>query len=111
MCYFYAFEPDREGIRHMTLHRSDVEDIAHLARIQITEEERDRYARDLNDILGLVEQMGAIDTASISPMAHPLHMAQRLRPDEAVEPNRRELFQGVAPATADGLYLVPRVVE
>jgi aspartyl-tRNA(Asn)/glutamyl-tRNA(Gln) amidotransferase subunit C len=111
MWYFSGFEYDSEGIRPMALQRSDVEDIAHLARIQITEEERDRYLRDLNDILGLVEQMGAVDTAGISPMAHPLHMAQRLRRDEAVEPNQRELFQGVAPSTEDGLYLVPRVVE
>lgn len=95
----------------MPLDRTDVEKIAHLARIQVSNDEKDRYVQDLNNILGLVEQMNAVDTGDISPMAHPLHMVQRLRTDESSEPNQRELFQGVAPATEDGLYLVPRVIE
>ena len=95
----------------MPLDRTDVEKIAHLARIQVSNDETDRYVQDLNNILGLVEQMNAVDTRDISPMAHPLHMVQRLRTDEPSEPNQRELFQGVAPATEDGLYLVPRVIE
>lgn len=95
----------------MPLDRTDVEKIAHLARIQVSNDEKDRYVQDLNNILGLVEQMNAVDTGDISPMAHPLHMVQRLRTDEPSEPNQRELFQGVAPATEDGLYLVPRVIE
>lgn len=95
----------------MPLDRTDVEKIAHLARIQVSNDETDRYVQDLNNILGLVEQMNAVDTGDISPMAHPLHMVQRLRTDESSEPNQRELFQGVAPATEDGLYLVPRVIE
>jgi aspartyl-tRNA(Asn)/glutamyl-tRNA(Gln) amidotransferase subunit C len=95
----------------MALDRSDVDNIAHLARIRVSPEEKDRYAQDLNDILALVERMNAVDTSGISPMAHPLRMAQRLRPDAVSEPDRRELFQGVAPATEDGLYLVPKVIE
>ena len=95
----------------MSLDRSDVEKIAHLARLAISEEEKDRYAASLSDILSLVEQMNAVDTEGVTPMAHPLHMVQRLRPDEPTEPNQRELFQQIAPATEDGLYLVPRVVE
>jgi aspartyl-tRNA(Asn)/glutamyl-tRNA(Gln) amidotransferase subunit C len=95
----------------MSLDRSDVEKIAHLARIQISEEEEAPLAQDLNAILALVDQMNAVDTDSIEPMAHPLHMVQRLRRDDPTEPNRRELFQGVAPATEDGLYLVPKVID
>ena len=95
----------------MSLDRSDVDKIAHLARIRISDEEKDRYVQDLNNILDLVERMNAVDTDGIDPMAHPLHMVQRLRRDEPVEPNRRELFQGVAPATEGGLYLVPKVIE
>ena len=95
----------------MSLDRSDVEKIAHLARLAISEDEKDRYAADLSNILSLVEQMNAADTGGVSPMAHPLHMVQRLRDDEPAEPNQRELFQQIAPATEDGLYLVPRVVE
>ena len=95
----------------MSLDRSDVEKIAHLARLAISEDEKDRYASDLSNILSLVEQMNAVDTEGGSPMAHPLHMVQRLREDEPIEPNQRERFQQIAPATEDGLYMVPRVVE
>ena len=61
--------------------------------------------------LQLVEQMNAVDTTGVIPMAHPLHMAQRLRPDEVSEIDEREHFQSIAPATEKGLYLVPRVIE
>jgi aspartyl-tRNA(Asn)/glutamyl-tRNA(Gln) amidotransferase subunit C len=95
----------------MSLDRSDVEKIAHLASLAVSEEEKDRYAQDLSNILRLVEEMNAVDTAGVTPMAHPLHMVQRLRPDAPTEPDQRELFQRLAPATADGLYLVPKVIE
>jgi aspartyl-tRNA(Asn)/glutamyl-tRNA(Gln) amidotransferase subunit C len=66
-------------------------------------------------MLGLIDQMRAVDTAGIEPMAHPLeaHLpaGQRLRPDQVAETDRHELYQSVAPATQDGLYLVPKVIE
>ncbi|MGA7979574.1 MAG: Asp-tRNA(Asn)/Glu-tRNA(Gln) amidotransferase subunit GatC [Chromatiaceae bacterium] len=95
----------------MPLDRSDVEKIAHLARLAISDQEKDRYAQELSSILALVEQMNAVDTGDVSPMAHPLHVVQRLRPDEPTETDQRELFQRIAPATENGLYLVPRVVD
>ncbi|MGD2082004.1 MAG: Asp-tRNA(Asn)/Glu-tRNA(Gln) amidotransferase subunit GatC [Chromatiales bacterium] len=95
----------------MSLERGDVERIAHLARLAVSEAELDGVARDLSDILGLVDQLSAVDTRSVAPMAHPLHMAQRLRPDEVTEEDGREKFQAVAPATEGGLYLVPKVIE
>ncbi|MCU0833711.1 MAG: Asp-tRNA(Asn)/Glu-tRNA(Gln) amidotransferase subunit GatC [Chromatiaceae bacterium] len=95
----------------MSLDRADVEKIAHLARLALSESETERYALDLSNILGLVEAMGAVDTAGVTPMAHPLHMAQRLRADEPTEPDQRALFQSIAPLTEEGLYLVPRVIE
>lgn len=95
----------------MSLDRTDVEKIAHLARLAIAEEERDSYAADLSRILDLVAQMEAVDTDAVSPMAHPLRMTQRLRPDVPSEPDQRALFQGIAPVTEDGLYLVPKVIE
>jgi aspartyl-tRNA(Asn)/glutamyl-tRNA(Gln) amidotransferase subunit C len=55
--------------------------------------------------------MGAVDTAGVVPMAHPLHMVQRLRPDVPTEADQRARFQGIAPQTEDGLYLVPKVIE
>lgn len=95
----------------MSLERKEVEKIAHLARLAVEPDQLDRVAGDLSRILALVEQMGAVDTSDVTPMAHPLHMAQRLRGDEVTETDQRERFQALAPASEAGLYLVPRVVE
>lgn len=95
----------------MSLDRTDVEKIANLARLAIDDREAESYARELSTILDLVEQMSTADTAGISPMAHPLHMDQRLRSDEVTESDQREKFQSIAPLTEDGLYLVPKVIE
>jgi aspartyl-tRNA(Asn)/glutamyl-tRNA(Gln) amidotransferase subunit C len=95
----------------MSLEKSDVEKIAHLARLAVSDDELDSVATDLSRILDLVEQMNAVDTTGVIPMAHPLHMAQRLRGDAVTEPDQRKLFQSVAPETEAGLYLVPKVIE
>ncbi len=95
----------------MALDAKEVEKIAHLARLAIREEDVPGYARNLSDILGLVEQMQSVDTEGVTPMAHPLDARQRLRPDEVTETDQRELFQSVAPAVENGLYLVPKVIE
>jgi aspartyl-tRNA(Asn)/glutamyl-tRNA(Gln) amidotransferase subunit C len=95
----------------MALDKTDVEKIAHLARIALSEDDIPTYARNLSNILDLVEQMNAVDTTGVTPMAHPLDAVARLREDEATEPNQREHFQQVAPLTENGLYLVPKVIE
>jgi aspartyl-tRNA(Asn)/glutamyl-tRNA(Gln) amidotransferase subunit C len=95
----------------MSLEKKDVINIAHLARLAIDEQDIPQYERNLSNILHLVEQMNAIDTANVEPMAHPLDTHQRLRPDEVTETDQREHFQAIAPATEDGLYLVPKVIE
>ena len=95
----------------MSLDQTDVAKIAHLARLAVAGNEAATVARDLSRILDLVAQMSAVDTRNVPPMAHPLDMPQRLRPDAVSEPDRRDVFQTVAPATEAGLYLVPRVIE
>ncbi len=95
----------------MSLERADVLKIAHLARLAVSDEQADGLVRDLSNILDLVAQMDALDTAGVVPMAHPLDMVQRLRPDVVTETDRRAEFQALAPATEDGLYLVPKVIE
>ncbi|NCA70182.1 MAG: Asp-tRNA(Asn)/Glu-tRNA(Gln) amidotransferase subunit GatC [Sphingobacteriia bacterium] len=95
----------------MSLDASDIEKIAHLARLAIAPESIERYAVDLSNILDLVARMDAIDTTGVTPMAHPLHMSQRLRADRVVDSDQRELFQSIAPLTEDGLYLVPKVID
>jgi aspartyl-tRNA(Asn)/glutamyl-tRNA(Gln) amidotransferase subunit C len=99
------------GLIAVTLERSDVAKIAHLARLAISEAEIEQYTADLGNILDLVAQMDQVDTTGVEPMSHPLHMAQRLRPDVPVEPDQRQRFQAIAPLTEDGLYLVPKVIE
>ena len=95
----------------MTIQRSDIEKLAELARIQISEENITATLTSLGNVLQLVDQLQAADTTGIAPMAHPLDAVQRLRPDVVTEPDRRDAFQAIAPATSDGLYLVPRVIE
>ena len=95
----------------MSLDTEEVSKIAHLARLGVDEKEYESYARNLSDILSFVEQLNAVDTQGVEPMAHPLDACQRLRTDEATEPDQREQFQAVAPKTEAGLYLVPRVIE
>jgi aspartyl-tRNA(Asn)/glutamyl-tRNA(Gln) amidotransferase subunit C len=107
--FFRWDQVEREVI--MSLERGDVERIAHLARLAVEDADLEAVARDLSNILGLVDQLSAVDTQSVAPMAHPLHMAQRLRPDEVTEEDQRERFQSIAPSTESGLYLVPKVIE
>ena len=87
------------------------ENIAHLARLAIDDADIPNYANNLSNILELVEQMNAIDTTDVEPMAHPLDAVQRLRKDEVTEQNQRDHYQQVAPLTEAGLYLVPKVIE
>ena len=95
----------------MALDDADVRRIAHLARLDIRDEDLAGYARNLSDILSFVDQLDQADTGGVVPMAHPLEMAQRLRPDAVTEGDQRDKFQSVAPSVENGLFLVPRVIE
>ena len=95
----------------MALPREQVLAIAHLARLEIAENDIDRYASDLSGILALVDQLAGIPVDHVDPMAHPLDMKQRLRPDEVTETNQREALMEAAPQSEQGLFLVPKVIE
>jgi len=95
----------------MALERSDVEKIAHLARLGLGESEIPQTTETLNTILGLIDAMQAVDTDGIEPLAHPLEATQRLRADQVTEQNHRDEYQAIAPAVENGLYLVPKVIE
>lgn len=95
----------------MPLTVEEVKNIAYLARIGIEAGDAGCYAQDLSGILDFVAQMDAVDTEAVEPMAHPLDLPQRLRPDEVSEEDLREKFQAIAPAVENGLYLVPKVIE
>ena len=81
------------------------------ARIDICDAEAESTLGHLNGIFTLIEEMQAVDTRGVEPMAHAQDLAQRLRADEVTETNRRDAYQAVAPETEAGLYLVPKVIE
>ena len=96
----------------MSLTRQDVEGIAHLARLSISEAELPVYVGSLSKILSFVEQLNAAAVEDVEPMAHPLaDLVQRLRPDEVLEVQQREKYQRNAARIEAGLYLVPKVIE
>ena len=97
----------------MSRNRQDVQAIAHLARLEVSDDEIGDYVDKLSQILEFVDRLKQVDTGDILPMAHPLqlNMNQRLRPDEPTEEDQRELFQRNAEEVIDGLYTVPRVIE
>jgi len=95
----------------MAVGPSEIEKIAHLARIRIAPDQVDEVASRLSDILGMVDQMQALDTSDVAPMANPHDATQRLRPDVVTEENQREKFLALAPLSEEGLFLVPKVIE
>ena len=95
----------------MSISLEQVQRVAHLARIAINESEALATQASLNGIFALIEQMQAVDTAGVEPMAHAQDVAQRLRDDAVTEADRRPAYQAVAPEAEAGLYLVPKVIE
>jgi len=95
----------------MSLTEADVKRMAHLARIEIAQAEVAPMLSQLSNIMGLVEQMQAVDTSGVAPMAHAQDLSLRLREDIVTETDQHEAFQAVAPEVEAGLYLVPKVME
>lgn len=99
----------------MSLTLSDVKRIANLAQLDMDEAHAETMLAELNGIFALAEQMQAVDTSGVAPLAQPLQvildLPLRLREDVVSEQNRRDQYQAPAPKTQDGLYLVPKVIE
>jgi aspartyl-tRNA(Asn)/glutamyl-tRNA(Gln) amidotransferase subunit C len=95
----------------MSLTQTDVEKVARLARLAMSEAEITTAQAQLTNIFDLIAEMQAVDTKGIEPMSHSQDLAQRLREDVVTEVNQREAFQAIAPQTEGGLYLVPQVIE
>jgi aspartyl-tRNA(Asn)/glutamyl-tRNA(Gln) amidotransferase subunit C len=96
----------------MSLTRQDVEKIARLARLSITEQEMPVYVTSLSSIVNFVDELSRVETGNVEPMAHPLDgQHQRLRPDVVSEGDARDKYQANAPSVQAGLYVVPRVIE
>ena len=99
----------------MALTSPELDRIANLARLELQPEESQRLLAQLNGFFDIVEQMRAVDTKGVEPLAHPVAAMQditlRLRDDKVSEPNQREANQQTAPAVERGLFLVPKVIE
>ena len=95
----------------MAFDKTEVEKVAQLARLLISDSEIDEVTGRITDILALIDQMQSVDTDDVVPLAHPLDLTQRLREDDVTEFNRRDELQLLAPEVEQGLYLVPKVIE
>jgi len=95
----------------MSLNNKQVKEIAYLARLSVDDSQLEKSTEELNNILNLMEELGEIETGDIEPMAHPLHMSQRLRDDEVSEGDLSKEFQEIAPKTGKSHFLVPTVIE
>jgi len=100
----------------MSLTLNDIARLSKLAQLDLNDQQADDALDKLNSIFALVEQMRAVDTSGVAPLSHPIaawkdDVALRLREDKVTEPNRRDDYQKPAPATQDGLYLVPKVID
>ena len=90
---------------------SQIKTLAKLAKLDIDDKNIEEVTTSITNVLGLVDQLKAADLDNVEPMAHPLDAVQRLRADTVTEENVREQFQEIAPATEDGLFLVPKVID
>jgi aspartyl-tRNA(Asn)/glutamyl-tRNA(Gln) amidotransferase subunit C len=95
----------------VSLDKDQVQQIATLARLKLSEDEYAESVKKLSKIVDFVDQLSQADTSGVIPMAHPLDVAQRLRPDEVTEPDQRDRYQENAASVTNGLYLVPKVIE
>jgi len=93
------------------LRPEDIERLGRLARLEISAAEMPDASAKLSSIVAMVDQLQAVDTTGVTPMAHPLEQAQRLRPDVVTEVDQHELYQRNAPLVERDLYLVPKVIE
>lgn len=95
----------------MSLDKSDIDKIAWLARLSISDADIPNYIHDVSNILNMVEKMNSVNTDNIEPLSHPLEITARLREDKVTEIDQRAHFQEIAPAVDNGYYLVPKVIE
>ena len=102
---------NQERAKFVALTPDDIKSIAHLARLGVSEDSLEPMAAELTSMLSLIEQLQAVDTDGVEPMAHPANAALLLREDTVSEQNDRESLQQPAPSTQDGYFLVPRVIE
>ena len=87
----------------------DVEHVAKLARLELTEEEKETYTKQLGDVLKYVEQMNEVDTSNVEPMAHPIEFVNVMREDKVYYEQTKEALMQNAPEEENGFFKVPKI--
>lgn len=95
----------------MSINKDQIKYLSILSRMNIDESEINDVEDKLSKIIDFVDQLQAVSTENIEPMAHPLNQSQRLRADKVTEINDRENVQKNAQETEKGMYIVPKVIE
>jgi aspartyl-tRNA(Asn)/glutamyl-tRNA(Gln) amidotransferase subunit C len=95
----------------MTIDRNTVAKVARLARIRVTDEELDKYAPQLANIMKFVEQLGEVDTANVEPLASVVNINLTLREDKVTDGGIQDAVLANAPEALEGFFVVPKVVE
>jgi aspartyl-tRNA(Asn)/glutamyl-tRNA(Gln) amidotransferase subunit C len=95
----------------MSVSPQDVEKVALLARLTISESDLPEVTERFARVLGLVDELNTIDTQDVVPMSNPHDMEQRLRPDAVTRSNEREALMASAPVQEQGYFLVPKVID
>lgn len=87
----------------------DVEHVAKLARLELTEDEKEKFSKQLGDIIKYVEQMNEVDTTGVEPMSHAIPIVNVMREDEVVQEQTKEELMANAPSKEDGFFRVPKI--
>ena len=95
----------------MSIDKSDIKHLCNLSKLNLDEDEQSLFLKQMQSILGMIEELQEVDTGDIEPMAHPLQMSQRLRVDEITEFNERDNYQKNTEFAEDGFYKVPKVID
>lgn len=97
--------------RSLIVKKSEIDNVATLARLRVSPAEADEVTARIGEILAMIDQMQAVDTTGVEPLAHPLDAVQRLRADEVTETDRRDELLALAPSNRNGLFVVPKVID
>ena len=95
----------------MSINKEEIKKIAHLARINVSQDEVNQVEKKLDGIMTLIEKMQEINTKSIEPMSHALDIDQPLREDKVTEKDIRNKSLSLAPHADNNLFIVPQVIE
>ena len=91
--------------------KMDVEKVARLARLRLSEDEKNRFAAQMDQILTNIEQLNKVDTSGVEPTSHAIPIHNAFREDEVTSSSPREEVLGIAPSEEDGHFKVPRIIE